>query len=130
MGPPLKEEWRFVSAISGALCVMTIGIVMMQWSPALSLDFHLQVYTFCTHNQMFIVRIFLLWLSCITGAVAFGFAMFGAGTGPIFLDEVSCVGTETNLLECSNGRIGSNVCLHSEDAGVRCQGEVVYVQHY
>ena len=35
-----------------------------------------------------------------------------------------CTGIETSLLECSSGEeIGSHNCDHSEDAGVRCEGE-------
>ena len=57
-----------------------------------------------------------------TDAVAFGSAHFGAGTGTIYLDGVSCTGSETNLIDCS--RSPSITCSlgHSEDAGVRCQG--------
>lgn len=54
-------------------------------------------------------------------AQAVGSAFFGQGTGPIFLDEVQCVGTEDNLLACPSIRMHD--CTHSEDAGVRCQGQ-------
>ena len=57
-----------------------------------------------------------------TDAVAFSSAHFGAGVGPIHLDNVGCTGSETNLTDCSYDSIV--ICLrgHSEDAGVRCQG--------
>ncbi|XP_071508584.1 scavenger receptor cysteine-rich domain-containing protein DMBT1-like [Diadema antillarum] len=46
---------------------------------------------------------------------------FEAGTGPIHLDDVSCVGTESRLSYCSHREPwGSNNCQHSEDVGVRC----------
>ena len=54
------------------------------------------------------------------GATSFSRARFGQGRGPIFLDEVRCVGTESRLDDCSTIPIGSHDCLHSEDAGVRC----------
>ncbi|XP_041463290.1 CUB and sushi domain-containing protein 1-like [Lytechinus variegatus] len=50
--------------------------------------------------------------------VAYGEAKFGQGTGSIFLDDLSCIGTETSLLACDRGH-GSD-CSHAEDAGVRC----------
>ena len=58
-----------------------------------------------------------------TGAVAFTNAHFGAGFGPIYLDTVDCTGSESNLTDCFRSFIVS-CSSHSEDAGVRCQGEL------
>lgn len=49
-------------------------------------------------------------------------ARFGQGTGPIFLDDLSCTGTELNILSCPRQSLGSNNCGHNEDAGVICEG--------
>ena len=58
-----------------------------------------------------------------TDAVAFTNAHFGAGVGPIYLDNVDCSGSESNLTDCFRSFIVS--CYsHSEDAGVRCQGKL------
>ena len=57
-----------------------------------------------------------------TDAVAFSNAHFGGGTGTIHLDEVNCIGSETNLTHCSHSSTVSCFRGHSDDAGVRCQG--------
>ena len=50
---------------------------------------------------------------------------FSAGTGPVFLSDLYCDGSEANLLECSNFnfvQLASNdYCTHSRDVGLRCE---------
>ena len=41
--------------------------------------------------------------------------------GEIVLDELLCMGNESSLLDCRSDM--SHNCDHSEDAGVRCEGE-------
>ena len=74
------------------------------------------------------------WSSIDTGVVcrqlgfgsygsSYGGAYFGAGSGPIWLDNVACIGNELILASC--GHLGFNItrnCNHFEDAGVRCYG--------
>ena len=66
---------------------------------------------------------------------AFHFASFGQGTGPTWLDEVDCTGSETNLTQCSHNGFGNEDCSHFEDAGVRCATEgrysimLIYTNH-
>ena len=43
------------------------------------------------------------------------------GTGQIWLDEVSCGGTEINLFNCNANPLGNHDCSHSDDAGVTCR---------
>ena len=54
-------------------------------------------------------------------AIAYSGAFFGAGSGPIHLDDVACTGSEAALINCTYDTITTD-CSHSEDAGVQCQG--------
>lgn len=49
-------------------------------------------------------------------------AHFGPGTGPVWLDEVNCEGTEPTLRRCPAEPWGRHNCNHHEDAAVICAG--------
>ena len=65
------------------------------------------------------------------GSIAYIFARFGQGTGPILLDDLLCTSRETRLIDCPNRGIGVHNCRHYEDAGVRCQRKLQLISsHY
>ena len=50
-------------------------------------------------------------------------ARFGQGSGPIWLDNVTCISNEFTIASCDH--LGINItrsCGHDEDAGVTCNG--------
>ena len=54
------------------------------------------------------------------GAIAFGHATFGQGTGSIILHNVSCTGKESSIFGCPYNEETIHNCGHDGDAGVFC----------
>ena len=50
--------------------------------------------------------------------------MYGPGNGTILLDDLECLGNESNLFECGQ-KAGSHDCTHDEDAAVICMGKCI-----
>uniref|UniRef100_A0A669BF18 SRCR domain-containing protein n=1 Tax=Oreochromis niloticus TaxID=8128 RepID=A0A669BF18_ORENI len=59
-------------------------------------------------------------LNCGSALEATQSSKFGAGTGQIWLDNVTCSGNESSLTECQHSGFGSNTCEHGQDAAVIC----------
>ncbi|XP_031817661.1 LOW QUALITY PROTEIN: soluble scavenger receptor cysteine-rich domain-containing protein SSC5D [Sarcophilus harrisii] len=52
-----------------------------------------------------------------------GKTYYGSGTGPIWLDDVACVGIEASLGDCPASPWGTHNCDHQEDVGLTCTGD-------
>uniref|UniRef100_A0A8D0KZ67 SRCR domain-containing protein n=1 Tax=Strix occidentalis caurina TaxID=311401 RepID=A0A8D0KZ67_STROC len=61
-------------------------------------------------------------LGCGPPVSALDEAAFGEGTGPIWLEQVECRGTEPSLQDCWAQPGDSGACRHKEDAAVHCSG--------
>ncbi|XP_051632292.1 soluble scavenger receptor cysteine-rich domain-containing protein SSC5D-like [Manacus candei] len=61
-------------------------------------------------------------VGCGPALSAPGGAHFGQGEGPVWLDRVTCTGTEGHLGECQVGPWGEASCEHGADVGVVCAG--------
>ncbi|XP_066883522.1 deleted in malignant brain tumors 1 protein-like [Kogia breviceps] len=59
-------------------------------------------------------------LGCGRATSAPGNAWYGQGSGPIVLDDVRCLGHETDLWSCAHNPWNTHNCGHSEDASVVC----------
>jgi deleted-in-malignant-brain-tumors protein 1 len=59
-------------------------------------------------------------------AVSFTGAVFGPGSvfAPVHLDNVFCIGNESNLLNCQRNPVGVHDCSHSQDVSVDCLGRL------
>ncbi|NXC45607.1 DMBT1 protein, partial [Penelope pileata] len=59
-------------------------------------------------------------VGCGSALSAPRWATFGQGAGQIWLDDVTCAGTEAALSQCQAKTWGRHDCTHREDAGVEC----------
>uniref|UniRef100_UPI00398F8367 soluble scavenger receptor cysteine-rich domain-containing protein SSC5D-like n=1 Tax=Pristiophorus japonicus TaxID=55135 RepID=UPI00398F8367 len=78
--------------------------------------------TVCDHNwDILDASIVCSQLKC--GAAMSVSTSFATGVGPIWLDNVGCVGTEATINQCPADLRNISNCTHSQDAGVTCSGQ-------
>ncbi|XP_022777811.1 lysyl oxidase homolog 2-like [Stylophora pistillata] len=51
---------------------------------------------------------------------AYSGATHGQGTGPIWMDDLACSGSESHVYDCRHRGWGNHDCTHSRDASVEC----------
>uniref|UniRef100_A0A3B1IGA0 Soluble scavenger receptor cysteine-rich domain-containing protein SSC5D n=1 Tax=Astyanax mexicanus TaxID=7994 RepID=A0A3B1IGA0_ASTMX len=61
-------------------------------------------------------------LGCGEAVDALSESHFGSGSGPIWMDDVDCSGSESTLKNCRSPGLDKHNCNHSSDAGVICSG--------
>jgi len=71
---------------------------------------------------------FKITFSLVYAGTASRNAFFGQGRGPILMEYVRCSGFEESLVQCDHNGFGYSTCGHFEDAGVACQGEMLYLR--
>ena len=73
----------------------------------------------------------LVLQQCLTRYVVYFFSRGGSlskakipsapSSMPVWLDDVTCEGTESLLTQCTHAGIGKGNCGHSEDVKIQCQ---------
>ena len=54
-------------------------------------------------------------------------AHHGEGTGPIWLNNVQCLGNESGIFACMHNGIDNHSCFHNKDASAECSRTYVHM---
>lgn len=120
------DEWRFVSTKHGIQFAMSTGITLMQVLYVISWDSLQMVSLLCTlsiytlfNNNNISIWLFIMAI-LVSGALALK-GVFTERVWPLTITNITCSGSETNLLECSYSTEPLSACSVLRDASVACQ---------
>ena len=105
---PMRDELNCAGMGGGGLSVTTFGTALMLELSVSSLAWD-QVSQLAVSCQLLIIT--------LVGSARRS-AFFGRGSGPIFMDNVRCNGTEQFLTNCTHST--NHNCGYYKDAGVIC----------
>ena len=71
-------------------------------------------------HKMFLLSHIYIKITLFLGAAFLEGAYFGAGNGSIYLDDISCTGSENTILQCDHSSVGDHNCHHFQDISVNC----------
>ena len=116
----LKSAWK----VSGDLYVTKGGMQLMHPLFACRVDFKgpvsFRMLASILEQHM---REFMFFLvPFMKDATAHSGAHFGQSTGPYYLSDVTCGGSEASLFDCTHSGIGVHSCSPGHDAAVTCDG--------
>lgn len=67
-------------------------------------------------------------LGFLRGAINFyGNAVYGLGNGTIWLSNVKCNGSESNIAQCNHYYWGLSDCTHDQDVSIVCNTGIVMI---
>jgi len=77
--------------------------------------------TICDHGwDINDANVFCRQLGFYQASQAYSGATHGQGSGPIWMDDVGCSGSESHIYDCSHRGWGNNDCTHGNDVSVEC----------
>jgi hypothetical protein len=90
--------------------------------------YNIDIIIFVTLKYIVVIK-YIIIIFDSDGATAYGRAKYGQSNSSFVLDQVTCVGTESNLGQCPSNPPLLHNCLHGEEAGVMCRGGTYKLTH-
>ena len=78
-------------------------------------------------SKCYYIAISLYSMVIDIGSAALTGAIFGPGDGPIFIESLTCVGSETSIMDCTEVSLKRGTCSHDRDVSVRCTGINIHI---